>query len=49
MFRALGAIVRGVLLAVVIPAVAAAQAQAVNGNIEGIVRDTTEPHCLASP
>ena len=41
MFRALGAIVRGVLLAVVIPAVASAQATAVNGNIEGIVRDTT--------
>ena len=41
MFRALGAVVRVVLLMLVIPAIAGAQATAVNGNIEGIVRDTT--------
>ena len=41
MFRALGAVVRVVLLMLVIPAIASAQATAVNGNIEGIVRDTT--------
>ena len=41
MFRVLGAVVRGVLLTLVIPAIASAQATAVNGNIEGIVRDTT--------
>src|SRR5262245_22283120 len=41
MFRALSAGVLSAVLALAVPANAAAQAQAANGNIEGIVRDTT--------
>ena len=41
MFRVLSAAVLSVLVALSAPTAAAAQAQAANGNIEGIVRDTT--------
>ena len=41
MFRVLSVAVLGALVALAAPTAAAAQAQAANGNIEGIVRDTT--------